>query len=333
MERPLVTVIMPVYNAGAYLRPAVDSMLAQTYRNWELIIVDDGSTDGCLSHLEDIHDARLRRVWQPNAGKPSAMNHGLALARGEFYALQDADDLSHPERLERLLQCLLVHPEVAGVFSGHEVILNGKALAPTFRSKSKEECARDIALGGMPAHDPTGMYRLSLVRDLRYEEDLPVVEGYDYILRMGERLPLMVLGECLYGYRIHAMSVTKKDPVRRNRLAQEVVDRMCDRRGQPRRRSPRSEVSGQNRPWDLDNDLVSHFTASVADQVTTGRRIGALRTGLASWGMNRTSLYYAKPFIYALMPRRLMKLYRATKERRNARQVDHAVVPKDVAAL
>jgi hypothetical protein len=317
-DGPLVTVIMPVYNAGDYLRAAVESVLAQTYRNWELILIDDGSTDGSVSRLDDIQDARLRRVWQANAGKPVAMNRGLTMARGEFYALQDADDLSHPERLERLVACLLAHPDVAGVYSGHEVILEGRALAPTFRSKSVEDCARDIALGRMPAHDPTGMYRLSLVRDVRYAEDLPIVEGLDYVLRVGERSPLMVLGHCLYGYRIHQLSVTKKDPSLRNRLVREAVDRMCDRRGQPRRQAPRPGLGAQTKQRDADNDLVSHFTASVADQVTAGRRIGALQTGLASWGLNPISPYYAKPFVYAMMPRSLMKRYRAGKERRES---------------
>src|SRR5579864_7265455 len=105
---------MPVYNAGDYLRPAVESVLAQTYQNWELILVDDGSTDGCVSRLADIQDTRLRLVSQTNAGKPAAMNRGLGMARGEFYALQDADDVSRPERIERQLACLLAHPQVAG---------------------------------------------------------------------------------------------------------------------------------------------------------------------------------------------------------------------------
>src|SRR5262245_43772835 len=99
-NEPLISVIMPVYNAGEYLRPAVESILAQSYRNWELIIIDDGSTDGCLARLDDVRDPRIQRFSQENAGKPVAMNRGLTVARGAFYALQDADDLSHPSRLE-----------------------------------------------------------------------------------------------------------------------------------------------------------------------------------------------------------------------------------------
>ena len=311
---------MPVYNAGDYLRSAIESVLAQSYQNWELIIVDDGSTDNCLAGVDDILDDRLRRVRQANSGKPAAMNRALDIAKGSFYALQDADDLSHSTRIALQVSCLIAHPDVAGVFCGHEVIMDGRILAPTHREKSATDCEIDIGLGNMPAHDPTAMYRLSLVGNIRYAEDLPIVEGHDYILRVGERFPLMVIGQCLYGYRVHACSVTKRDPSKRNRLAHEVLDRMRRRRGYPPGQDSTNMSNGGRR--DADNDLVSHFTASVADQVNAGQRLGALRTGLASWSMNVTSLYYSKPFFYAFTPRILMKLYHGIKHRRQVQLLE-----------
>src|SRR5262245_49494514 len=125
---PLVSVVMPVYNAGAYLRLAVESVLSQTHSNWELLIVDDGSTDGCMSTVEDIRDERIRRLRQVNSGKPTALNRALDVAQGEFYALLDADDISYPRRLERQVACLSSHSDVAGVFCGHDVIIDGRRL-------------------------------------------------------------------------------------------------------------------------------------------------------------------------------------------------------------
>jgi len=314
-EGPLVSVIMPVFNAGAYLRPAVESVLRQSFDRWELIIIDDGSTDGCLAVLDDIGDPRVRRLRQANAGKPVAVNRGLAEARGEFYAMQDADDISHPERLAKQLACLLANPSVAGVFCGHEIILEGRVFAPTFRAKSIAECSADIAAGRMPAHDPTGMFRLSLVGELRYTDDLPAVEGFDYILRVGERHPLMVIGECLYSYRIHPASITKRDPARRETLLQDMFDRMCDRRGVPRRvRRARTP----NAAREADNDLVSHSMMSVVDQVFAGQRFGALRTAWATWMLHPFDSYYARPLVYALVPRTVMLAYRRAKARRAA---------------
>jgi len=312
----LVSVIMPVYNAGKYLRPAVESILRQTHSNLELILVDDGSIDGCINTIDDIDDPRVRRYRQQNSGKPVAMNFGLSVAQGEFFAVNDADDESHPQRVERQVSCLIAEPSLAGVFCGCSLIIEGNAMAPVFRAKSAVACAEDIRLGRMPAHDPTMMCRMSVVRDFRYSEDLPIVEGYDFVLRVGERHSFLVLGECLYGYRVHLNSVTKRNVSRRNQLLQKAFDRMCDRRGISRRQAPGLRPALLERRGGADNNLGSHFTTSVADQVLSGQRWGALATGAAYWRMNPFSLYGMKPLVYAAAPRSLMSWYIVTQQRR-----------------
>jgi hypothetical protein len=141
------------------------------------------------------------------------------------------------------------------------------------------------------------------------------------VLRVGERFPLLVLDECLYGYRVHPLSATRNDPSRRRQFASQVIDRMYARRGLQRpvpRLGP--DVPG-NRKSDADTELVSHFTASVGDQIMAGRRADALRTGVAGWKLRPMSAYYAKPLAYALVPRALVKLYRAAKQRRDERHL------------
>jgi len=99
---PRVSVLMTMFNAAAYLQAAIESLLAQSYRDFELIIVDDGSTDESAAVAESLTDPRLRLVRNPaNRGQNACLNQGLALARGEFVARQDADDLSRPDRLEK----------------------------------------------------------------------------------------------------------------------------------------------------------------------------------------------------------------------------------------
>src|SRR5688572_9943650 len=107
---PVVTVIMPVFNAGNYLSSAVESILAQTWTRLELLVIDDGSTDGCMDAIADLADPRLRIIHQKNRGKPGAMNRALDEMRGEFYAIQDADDLSHPTRIEKQVRCMQENP-------------------------------------------------------------------------------------------------------------------------------------------------------------------------------------------------------------------------------
>jgi glycosyltransferase involved in cell wall biosynthesis len=94
-----VTVLMPVYNGGAYLEPAVESIRRQTYRDFEFLIVDDGSTD-CLQRIA-AQDARIRVIRGMHEGVASARNRGLALARGTVVVCMDADDIAMPERIER----------------------------------------------------------------------------------------------------------------------------------------------------------------------------------------------------------------------------------------
>jgi glycosyltransferase involved in cell wall biosynthesis len=304
MSTPLVSIIMCVYNAGEYLLPAVRSVLAQSYQNLELIVIDDGSTDDCLASIADVSDPRVRVLRQANAGKPAAMNVALDQIHGEFYAIQDADDLSSPQRVGRQVEAMQVNPDVAAVYCGHELILGGRRMAPTFRGKDREACRRDIERYLMPAHDPTGMYRVSMVGDLRYEEALPIVEGFDYILRVGEVWPMIVLGECLYSYRIHFESVTRRSPSTRNRLAREVLRRACDRRGTPfhevaERLAP---LDAEARAGDVDNNVAARFMESVCDLRTVGRRGAAIRTALQCSTLRVLDPHYHKSLVYAVAP-------------------------------
>lgn len=114
MTAPTITVLLPVYNAERTVRAAIESILTQTEPDFELLVVDDGSTDGTPAILEALaaSDPRMRLVRQANAGIASALNAGLALARGRYVARMDADDLSLPTRLERQRATLDAHPEV-----------------------------------------------------------------------------------------------------------------------------------------------------------------------------------------------------------------------------
>ena len=88
---PLVSVLIPVYNAGRYLVEAVESIVQQSYSNLEIIIINDGSTDGCIATLKNIQDPRIRILHQDNQGKAAALNHAFEQLKGDYFVIQDAD--------------------------------------------------------------------------------------------------------------------------------------------------------------------------------------------------------------------------------------------------
>jgi glycosyltransferase involved in cell wall biosynthesis len=313
---PLVSIVTCVYNAGAYLRPSVLSIVNQTYRNLDIIIVDDGSTDGCLDTITDLlGDRRIRVFRQANATRPVALNRALDLVRGEFYAIQDADDISSPVRIQTQLDAMLSCPELAVVFCGYWLLIGGKCMAPQLASKGKNECKADIDALRIPAHDATGMFRMSIVGNMRYDSSLPFVEAFDYILRMGESHPMMVLGDCLYAYRMHPTSLTQSDPDGRERMVTRMLEQACERRGQSYRRT---SVQGRLRKYRsqnsvIDNDIASVFVVSVLSQRQTTRRWGAVKTGLQCARLHPFDPYYYKALVYALVPARLLVLIRNAK--------------------
>lgn len=118
---PAVTVLMPAYNAAAYLRPAVESILQQTFTDFEFLIIDDGSTDDTAKIIAEYSDSRIRFLRQSNQRLARTLNTGIGMARGAFVARQDADDVSLPERLGRQIEFLRNRPEIAMVGTAAEI--------------------------------------------------------------------------------------------------------------------------------------------------------------------------------------------------------------------
>ncbi len=315
MTEPLVSVLIPVYNAGEYLRPSVQSILSQTYSNLEILVIDDGSTDRCIDTIAGLNDSRVRIIRQENGGRAAALNRGLEELSGVFYVTHDADDISHPQRIEHLSQFMTKNPDWAALFSGYEVIINGRNLAPRFAVRTVEQCREDIAQIRMPTLDPTGMFRVEMLREMRYEPTLKIGAGLDYILRVGERYPMMVLGECLYSYRIHCDSITKRVPALKEQMIEKVLKRACQRRGlKPAEYLypyPGPATKFLHRQQEIG--AVGHFMESVLDLRRASRSREALKTAFACLRLHPCDPYYYKPLAYFLAPLALIKYYRSIK--------------------
>ena len=115
-ESPKVTAVIPVYNREKYLRGAIESILAQTFTDFELLVIDDGSTDGSREAIRSYHDPRIRLMCnETNQGIPKTRNRGIQFARGEYLAFLDSDDWAYPERLAKQVAFLDSHPDYAAV--------------------------------------------------------------------------------------------------------------------------------------------------------------------------------------------------------------------------
>ncbi len=104
MDDTLVSIILPTYNRADYIRSALDSVFSQTFRNWELVIIDDGSTDDTVAVINDYDDSRIVYLYQENRGVSAARNHGIEKCRGQYIALLDSDDEWLPKKLEKQLR-------------------------------------------------------------------------------------------------------------------------------------------------------------------------------------------------------------------------------------
>jgi glycosyltransferase involved in cell wall biosynthesis len=209
---PHVSVIMSVYNGAPYLREAVDSMLAQTFTDFELILIDDGSVDETAAILSTYDDPRISVHHQPNQGLVAALNRGLALARGELYARMDADDRSHPERLQKQVAFLNQYPTVGLVGAARRVIdETGAVCAPLLAYPTdNSQLQADLLLRNCFCHGSVMVRRTCVEQVGMYRHEFSNVEDYDLWLRISEHFAVANLSEPLYDYRTHAQSISAR---------------------------------------------------------------------------------------------------------------------------
>ena len=220
-----VTVLMTLYNKVAYVAEAVRSILNNSFRDFELLVVDDASNDGSLGVVKAIDDPRIRILESPvNTGRAVAANRGYDAARGEYVAVLDADDIAHPERLAKQVAFMDAHPEVGACGSEFQ-ILGGPARKPV-RPATDREC-RAFMLFGDPVHYQTSMLRRSVLEEHRIrcnaEWRLPGMD-YLFILGIAPHAAYANLHEPLLIYRMGENNMRHgRDPVEdRARLIQEV---------------------------------------------------------------------------------------------------------------
>lgn len=203
----LVSVIMTAYNSERYIGEAIESILSQTYQNWELIIVEDGSTDGTLQIIQKYSDSRIRLLCNDkNRGTLYSMQKAMSNVRGEYVAILDSDDVSMPRRIEKQVHILQIHPEITLCAAKVNNIINGKIKKIKYPQQLQPEKLRFMALFFNPymVHS-TIMFRKKEIENkhIRYAR-FSYCHDYYFVLQAAAVGRLFLVDDVLGSYRIHS---------------------------------------------------------------------------------------------------------------------------------
>lgn len=203
VQPSLISIVMPVYNTGEILRETIDSVLAQTYVNFELIMIDDGSQSETSEIAKGYSDPRIRYYYQENRGMAAARNRGIKLSRGEYIAFLDHDDVWLPEKLEKQLAVFQADPSVGIVFSPVIFFDSRKTWLQSVPAKCNW---KDLLKSNFIHTCSCVMVKRQLIvsADEFFDPASVPADDYDLWLRIGQNSKIVCTPEALVRYRIHA---------------------------------------------------------------------------------------------------------------------------------
>jgi glycosyltransferase involved in cell wall biosynthesis len=255
---PAVSVLLPVYNGGVFLEPALESIRAQTFTDFECLVLDDGSTDGSGDVAQRIanRDVRFRVIRRENRGLVATLNELLGEARGELIARMDADDVALPDRFARQVEFMAANPQVV-CLGGGQILMDerGRPIAP-IEPPVDDRAIQESALRGHGSIcHPTAMIRASALQALGgYRPAFYPAEDLDLWLRLGELGELANLAEPVIFYRVHSGSISGAAAGGRQR---EAGRRACADAWQRRGRGDVVYEAGA--AWRPDSDVDSRY--------------------------------------------------------------------------
>ncbi|MDD3012238.1 MAG: glycosyltransferase family 2 protein [Candidatus Gastranaerophilales bacterium] len=207
---PEITVLMPVYNSEKYLKESIESILNQTFKDFEFLILNDGSTDQSVNIIESYSDSRIRLIHnEQNLGLISTLNRGIDLSQGKYIARMDSDDISFPERLEKQFKLMEEKKDIGicgtlfQVFGKHNYIPN---------HPENTELIKAYLIFGCYIGHPTIMIRKSILEqhDLKYDDNFKHAEDYELWTRVIKYSKFTNIQEILLHYRSHDSQICQK---------------------------------------------------------------------------------------------------------------------------
>ena len=215
MTDPLVSVVLPVYNCEEYLGEAIESILSQTFASFEFIIIDDGSKDRSAEVMKEFQDERIRIVQQSNQGLAATLNRGIALARGQYIARQDQDDLSYPERLARQVAHMEAHPDCVLLGTWAQILEVDRPVDRFHRHPVDEAELRYLMLFNNPFVHSSVMLRKQAVQQVggyTTDPERQPPEDFELWSRLSRVGQVANIGEVLLAYREIPGSMSRVGP-------------------------------------------------------------------------------------------------------------------------
>ena len=206
-----ISILMPVYNCALYLAEAIDSILNQTFTDFELIVLDDGSTDGSAEIAKSYNDSRIvYHCNEKNLGLANNLNVGLRMAKGKYIARMDGDDISLPERLQTQFDYLESHPDIDLCSCGLQMFGTENTV---WVRESNPEAVKITMIFYSPVLHASSVWRREAFEkhNLYYDQNAFPAEDYDLWARAIFHCRLVNIPQVLYKYRIHGIQVTKTD--------------------------------------------------------------------------------------------------------------------------
>jgi len=222
---PLISVVLPVYNGEKYLVEAIDSVLVQSFSDFELIVIDDGSTDGSLRILQEYQkrDKRILLVSRENRNLATTLNDSIDIARGEWIVRMDQDDIALPHRFERQLQWL---EQTGADICGSWVKHFGSWDRRTWRGCQSDQAIKMEMLFKSPFVHPSVMMRADLAKQLRYDKTCEKAEDYDLWVRAAQAgWKMSNVPEVLLLYRRHATQISTNSLSKQQNVGEKIQKR------------------------------------------------------------------------------------------------------------
>jgi len=233
MPKPLVSVILPVYNAEVYIAEAINSIISQSYTYWELLLIDDGSTDKSLEIMQSYTDTRITIISRENRGLIESLNEGIKKAKGKYVARMDADDISLPKRFQRQVEFMEMYPEI-GICGTAVVMFGEKLKEQVWRLPLNDIRIKTELLFSSSLAHPTVMMKRELIEkyQLFYNPTFQHAEDFELWTRFAEHTTMMNLSEPLLKYRVLENSVSRladKKLKQRYSIMKKIPDRYMEK--------------------------------------------------------------------------------------------------------